>query len=267
MPELPEVEIVVQGLQKKILGKTIKDISFGKKDILKSKPSVLKNFLLGQKIVNIKRKGKNILIILSNKKVLLIHLGMTGHFSFISPSKPLSKHQHFVIKFKNEKKELRYQDIRRFGKIRLLNALEELDNLGKEPLIISLAEFFEIFKEKKGKIKSFLLNQKHIAGIGNIYADEILFASKIHPERKVETLKSSQLKKVFISMQEILKKAIQAGGSTIENYIDVNGEKGFFQLQHKVYGKEKEFCSNCKSKIKRIKVNQRSTYFCPKCQR
>jgi formamidopyrimidine-DNA glycosylase len=267
MPELPEVQTVVQGLKQNILGKTIKEISFGKKDILKSKPSILKNSLLNQKIVAVTRRGKNILMVLSNKKVLLIHLGMTGHFSFVSDSNLLDKHTHFVIKLKNEKKELRYHDIRRFGKIKLLNSIDDLDNLGKEPLIISFPEFVEIFKKKKGKIKSFLLNQKHIAGIGNIYADEILFSSKVHPERKVESLKSSQLEKIFISMQKILKKAIQAGGSTIENYMDVDGEKGFFQLQHKAYGKEGKPCPNCKNKIKRIKVNQRSTYFCPQCQK
>ena len=131
---------------------------------------------------------------------------------------------------------------------------------------MSSSDFVNLFKKRKGRVKSALLNQQILAGLGNIYTDESLFEAKIHPQQKVDKLSPQKLKKLHQGIQKILKKAIKAGGSSIENYCNVNGEIGSFQLQHKVYGREGRPCKRCRSKVKRIKISQRSSYFCPRCQ-
>jgi formamidopyrimidine-DNA glycosylase len=144
--------------------------------------------------------------------------------------------------------------------------ISELRKLGPESLEITPSEFIEIFKRRKGKIKPALLNQQIIAGLGNIYADESLFEARINPTRKVNELSERKLKELHRAIKKVLRKAIKAGGSSIDNYINVDGAIGRFQLQHKIYGREGEPCKKCGAKIKRIKISQRSSYFCPKCQ-
>jgi formamidopyrimidine-DNA glycosylase len=271
MPELPEVETIVRGLRKTVIGNKIKNVKIIFPDIVKQNLRNFKRDVTKSEIVGVRRKGKFILIDLSNGKTILSHLGMTGNFLFVNPSNPLNKHDHLILRFHENQKELRYNDQRKFGRIKSFSTsseenISELKKLGPEPLNISSTEFIHLFKKRKSRIKSALLNQQIIAGLGNIYADESLFEARIRPAQRADKLSSQKLKRLHQAIQKILKKAIKAGGSSIENYYNVNGEFGSFQLQHKVYGREGLPCKRCKTKIKRIKISQRSSYFCPRCQ-
>lgn len=272
MPELPEVETIVRGLQKTVVGKKIRNVKVIFPGIVKQDT---KNFIRNvgrSKIIMVRRQGKYILIDLSNSKTILTHLGMTGNFLLVKSSSPRNKHNHLIIRFYETRKELRYNDQRKFGKIKSFltckeENVSELKKLGPESLNISASDFINLFKKRKGRIKSALLNQQILAGLGNIYADESLFGARIHPSQKIDQLTFPQLRKLHQAIQIILKKAIKAGGSSIENYYKVNGKIGSFQLQHKVYGREGLSCKKCGTKIKRIKISQRSSYFCPRCQK
>jgi len=269
MPELPEVETIVQGLNKTILNKKIKQVKIIYPGIVKWKTANFIKETLGQKIKNIKRRGKNILLMLSQDKAILIHLGMSGHIFYTSPHQTLDKHDHIIFRFTSGKKEIRYNDPRKFGKVKLidLRCCPDLDKLGVEPLEISEKDFVNLMAKRKGRIKSLLLNQKILAGIGNIYADESLFEAKINPLSKIEQISPAKLKDLHRSIKKVLKKAIRAGGSSIRTYTDLSGNTGRFQLSHKVYAREGESCKICDAKIKRIIVNQRSSHYCPKCQK
>lgn len=271
MPELPEVETIVRGLRKTVVGKKIKSIKVIFPGIVKQDTKKFRKNVEKAKIIRVRRRGKYILIDLFNCTTILIHLGMTGNFLLVKSSNPLNKHDHLVIRFNKNSKELRYNDQRKFGKIKSFptskeEKVSELKKLGPESLNISSSDFVDLFKKRKGRIKSALLNQQILAGLGNIYADESLFEAKFHPSQKIDKLTFPQLRKLHQAIQIILRKAIKAGGSSIENYYSVNGEIGSFQLQHKVYGREGLSCKKCGAKIKRIKISQRSSYFCPKCQ-
>lgn len=271
MPELPEVETVVRGLRKTIIGNKIKNVKIIFPGIVKQDLKIFKKDVEKGEIIAVRRRGKFILIDLSNGKTILAHLGMTGNFLLVKPSTPLNKHDHLIVKFHQNPKELRYNDQRKFGRIKSFSTIKtenvaDLRRLGPEALDISSSEFINLFGKRKGRIKSALLNQQIITGLGNIYADESLFKAKIHPAQRIDQLNPQRLRKLHQAIQKILKKAIKAGGSSIENYLNVDGEIGNFQLQHKVYGREGLSCKKCGSKIKRIKISQRSSYFCPKCQ-
>jgi formamidopyrimidine-DNA glycosylase len=271
MPELPEVETIVRGLQKTVVGKKIKSIKMIFPGIVKQDAKKFKKNVDKSEIRRVRRQGKYILIDLSNGNTILAHLGMTGNFLLVKSSSPRNKHNHLIIRFYETRKELRYNDQRKFGKIKSFptskeESVSELKKLGPEPLNISAPDFINLFQKRKGRIKSALLNQQIIAGLGNIYADESLFEAKIHPAQKIDKLSLQELKRLHQAIQIVLRKAIKAGGSSIENYYNVNGEIGSFQLQHKVYGREGLPCKRCGTKIKRIKISQRSSYFCPKCQ-
>lgn len=272
MPELPEVETIVRGLRKTVVGKKIRNVKVIFPGIVKQDA---KNFIRNvgrSKIVTVRRRGKYILIDLSNGNTILAHLGMTGNFLLVKSSSPRNKHNHLIIRFYETRKELRYNDQRKFGKIKSFPTskeenVSELKKLGPESLNISSSGFINLFQKRKGRIKSALLNQQILAGLGNIYADESLFEARIHPAQKIDKLSPQELKRLLQAIQKILKKAIRAGGSSIENYYNVNGEIGSFQLQHQVYGREGLSCKRCGTKIKRIKISQRSSYFCPRCQK
>ena len=283
MPELPEVETIVQGLRKSVIGKRIKSVRcdgcrvFAQRNLGKD--------LAGKKIESVSRRGKFIVMELSDNCQLLIHLGMTGGLFHQRRNEPIDKHDHLIIDFSDNKTQLRYNDQRKFGRIgkrlsenskqKTVNGKQKTVNcepftvfaqLGPEPLEITADEFVEIFRKRTGRIKPLLLNQKVIAGIGNIYSDEALFEAKIHPLTPANRISKQKLKKLHKAIQRILKKAILAGGSSVDNYTNLQGERGFFQLEHKVYGREGEKCKRCGTKIKRIRITQRSTHFCPKCQ-
>jgi formamidopyrimidine-DNA glycosylase len=279
MPELPEVETIAKGLRQTIVGKKVKEVQAIFPKIVKQKFNVFKKTVAQKKIVGVRRRGKYLLIDLSGGKTIMVHLGMTGNLLFVnatsgrhrSPTKPISKHDHLIFKFCNSNTHLCYNDQRKFGKIKVFNTQEEsnvpeLKKLGPEALDVTSSELVNIFAKRKGKIKSALLNQHIMAGLGNIYADESLFEAKINPTQRVDHLSDVKLRNLHKAIRKILRKAIKAGGSSIDNYLNIDGKKGKFQLQHKVYGREGERCSRCGAEIKRIKINQRSSCFCPRCQ-
>ena len=181
------------------------------------------------------------------------------------------KHDHLMFRFCGTDFGLRYNDQRKFGKWKVCDTcsaehIPELSKLGPESIDLTDSEFVRIFRGRRGRIKSALLNQQIIAGLGNIYADESLFEARINPRQRLDLLSDRKLRDLHKAIRRILRKAIKAGGSSVDNYLNVNGQLGSFQFHHKVYGKEGEACKRCGRKIKRIKVSQRSSYFCPRCQ-
>jgi formamidopyrimidine-DNA glycosylase len=194
----------------------------------------------------------------------IVHLGMTGRLQVCDPQAEKLKHTHAVLKLASGR-ELRFVDPRRFGRLSVAPA-GDFDAGGFEPLEIDLDRFAELFRGRKTPIKSALLNQKLLRGVGNIYADESLFRAGIRPLRRASSISQEHLRKLFLSVKEVLQEAIALGGSSISDYVDADGEEGFFQLQHRVYGREDEPCLVCKTPIKRVVIAGRSSHYCPKCQ-
>ncbi|HEK85716.1 MAG: bifunctional DNA-formamidopyrimidine glycosylase/DNA-(apurinic or apyrimidinic site) lyase [Candidatus Saccharicenans sp.] len=274
MPELPEVETIVRGLEPILIGKRIKSLFFLSAHLKKKQPAwaLRPETYKDQKIEKITRRGKLIIISLERQKGLLVHLKMTGQLFLAEPGRPLDKHTHAVMTFYGLKKELRFRDLRKFGLINCLpkSQIEEkvAKSLGPEPLEVKLKEFRRLLETRgRKKIKSWLLDQKIIAGIGNIYSDEILFQSGIHPERLSGSLSLEESWKLFRAMKSVLKKAIRFKGSSISDYIDSLGQRGEFQKLHQVYGRENQMCRRCRAaRIERKKIGGRSSFFCPNCQ-
>jgi formamidopyrimidine-DNA glycosylase len=195
----------------------------------------------------------------------IVHLGMTGRLQVCDSQTEIAKHTHAVLKLSSGR-ELRFVDPRRFGRLSVAPAAG-FDATGVEPLEVNLDRFVELFRGRKTPIKSALLNQKLLRGVGNIYADESLFRAGIRPRRRASSITHEHLKKLHLSIQEVLKEAIALGGSSVSDYVNADGEEGFFQLQHRVYGRESEPCLLCKTPIKRVVIAGRSSHYCPKCQK
>jgi formamidopyrimidine-DNA glycosylase len=195
----------------------------------------------------------------------IVHLGMTGRLQVCEPQSEILKHTHAILKLASGR-ELRFVDPRRFGRLSVARA-GGFDAGGTEPLEIDLERFIALFRGRKTPIKSALLNQKLLRGVGNIYADESLFRAGIRPRRRASTITRDQLTRLFVAVKEVLREAIALGGSSISDYVNANGEEGFFQLQHRVYAREGEPCLVCKTPIKRIVIAGRSSHYCPKCQK
>ena len=193
----------------------------------------------------------------------IVHLGMTGRLQVCEPQAEILKHTHAILKLASGR-ELRFVDPRRFGR---LSVSSNFEAGGIEPLEADLDRFVAMFRGRKTPIKSALLNQKLLRGVGNIYADESLFRAGIRPRRRASTITREQLGRLLASVKEVLREAIALGGSSISDYVDADGEEGFFQLQHRVYGREAEPCLVCKAPVKRIVIAGRSSHYCPKCQK
>lgn len=265
MPELPEVENVIRSLIEKVRDKTIKDVEVITPGITYNR----ENFgmlIEGKKIKDIARRGKYIIIKLDDGN-LLIHLRMTGKLLY---NGEVGKHTHLTIEFTSGD-YLIYNDVRKFGRVAYLNN-EELSiylntKVGLEPLLMDYDKFKEKLQIKKGQIKKVLLDQGVIAGIGNIYADEILFASNIHPMTEINKLTEEDFKLLYKNIRTILDRAIKAGGSTIRDYVNSEGVAGGFQDAHLAYGRCGLPCKNCGCTMEKIKVAGRTTVYCPICQR
>lgn len=302
MPELPEVETTAKILNSLVSGLVISDVwtnyrsafYVGKENI--KDENYFKKFkkeIIGEKIEKVHRRAKNVLISLSNGKTILIHMKMTGHLLYgnykfnkkenewkpadtkSSLADPFNRFIRLVFTFSNGK-HLAFSDMRKFATITLLpdhkSFITNFENIGPEPLEKSFD--WKILKERlsikpNGKIKTVLMDQTIIAGIGNIYSDEILWSSSIHPERKISSLKDSEIKEVFKNTKEILKKGINFGGDSMSDYRNPYGHRGDFQNHHNAYRKTGDNCNRhgCKGIIKKIKVGGRSTHFCPKHQK
>jgi len=272
MPELPEVETIVRGLRRFVLGKTIGSVFINSPKIQKSNFSGWTNIFPDKKILHINRRGKNILIELSDGFTLWIHLKMTGHLYYLSEAEAIDKHDLMIFHFKNDSNNLRFNDYRRFGNIRLIKTGElanqkGLAELGPEPLEISKSDFIKLFCRSKRMIKPALLDQTFLAGIGNIYADEALYLAKIHPRRITNSVSIEKLAMLHKIIRRILGKAIRKMGTSVDSFAGVDGKPGGYQTYLKVYGREDEPCSRCGGKIKREKIGPRSAHYCPKCQR
>lgn len=195
----------------------------------------------------------------------IVHLGMSGRLQVCEPEAEILKHTHAILKLKSGR-ELRFVDPRRFGRLSVASA-GGFEAGGIEPLEADLDSFLSLFRGRKTPIKSALLNQKLLRGVGNIYADESLFRAGIRPRRRASAIARHQMAKLLASVKEVLREAIALGGSSISDYVDADGEEGFFQLQHRVYGREGEPCLVCKAPIKRVVIAGRSCHYCPKCQK
>ena len=195
----------------------------------------------------------------------IVHLGMTGRLQVCEPQSEILKHTHAILKLASGR-ELRFIDPRRFGRLSVARA-GGFDSGGIEPLEADLDRFLALFRARNTPIKSALLNQKLLRGVGNIYADESLFRAGIRPRRRASSISREQLAKLLVAVKEVLQEAIALGGSSISDYVNADGEEGFFQLQHRVYGREGEPCLVCKTPIKRIVIAGRSSHYCPKCQK
>ncbi|MFH1824170.1 MAG: bifunctional DNA-formamidopyrimidine glycosylase/DNA-(apurinic or apyrimidinic site) lyase [Candidatus Firestonebacteria bacterium] len=267
MPELPEVETIVRGLQKQIVGKKIVGVKVILPKIVRGDAGDFITFVSGATIQKVWRRGKMIVINLSKGRSLLIHLKLTGQLLYISKDAPVTKHTHLVFKLSTGQ-QLHYLDVRQFGYFCLADTslVEGLTPAGLEPLKISLNKFKKIIQSKKARMKSLLLNQSFLAGIGNIYADEILHKAHIHPLQHAHTLSQIQITRLYRNIKEVLKKAIKYRGSSVSDYVDSGGQKGNYQRYHRVYRRAGKPCFTCQKKIVRIKIGGRSSYFCPNCQ-
>ncbi len=294
MPELPEVETIKNDLKRAILNKRIVDVEVRKKNLIKSDFKEFVKILRGNTFKNISRIGKLIIFHLRNNKYLLIHLKMTGQLIYKPHLNPLlskerkkrviaggheilgmddklpNKYSHVIINF-SDKSTLYFNDMRQFGYLKIVdeNELKAVKSrFGIEPLTknYTLNNFRKIFNDRKVNVKNLLLNQKLIAGIGNIYADEILFKVGIRPTRIAGQLKEDEIKKMFKAIEVILKEAIKYRGTTFSDYVDSRGKKGNFTKLLKVYGREGEKCKKCNGIIKKIKIGGRGTRYCSKCQ-
>jgi len=270
VPELPEVETIRRGLAERVVGERIASLWLSDKpQPFKSPPREIARTVEGARIAAVRRMGKHIVIDMAPRKrgetqaQWIIHLGMTGALQVTAPDAALLKHTHAVARLSSGK-ELRFIDPRRFGRMWVTRNFQ---THGAEPLHIPFEEFARLFRHRKTPIKSALLNQKLMRGLGNIYADESLFRAGIRPRRRAGGLTRAQLRRLHHSVQEVLQEAIAAGGSSIRDYFDVRGEPGWFQTLHRVYGRQGEPCRACGSPIKRIVVAGRGTHYCPKCQR
>jgi formamidopyrimidine-DNA glycosylase len=273
MPELPEVETVVRTLAPHLVGQRISAIRHLRSDIVEPRNIDLAHLLQDRRVTAIQRRGKKILIRLDGDETLCIHLGMTGRLTIEQATAPIKLHTHLIADLSNLKSQisnlqLRFVDPRRFGGIWwLCNGEADDTTLGPEPLKIRPNQLVARLAKTRRAIKTALLDQRLVAGIGNIYADESLFHSRIHPTTPANRLTREQIVRLNRAIKLILRRAINHRGSSLRDYVDADGEEGAFQLLHRVYGREGEPCPRCKKSIKRIVLGGRSTHFCPKCQR
>ena len=286
MPELPEIEIVKRSLFKMINQAKITDVKINNKNLRYSIPKTFSEELIGEKIFNISRRSKYLILNL-NKKILLIHLGMTGKLlllrrkdkhmfktSFYYDLNILEKHNHIQFTLNNGF-VLIYNDIRRFGFFKIfknidLSKISFIKKLGLEPFSkLFHLNYFKLFvKNRKKNIKNLLMDQTFVSGLGNIYVNEALFLSKIHPLRQCSNLERNNIKNLIYNIKKVLKVSIDQGGSSIKDFKNAYGKSGNFQQFFNVYGQENRDCSriSCKGKIKKISISNRSSFYCNMCQ-
>jgi formamidopyrimidine-DNA glycosylase len=280
MPELPEVETVARGLQRAVAGRRILSVTLGKTDFIDD-PAALEQHLPGRKIEAVERYGKFMLLRLSpvitqghafdngaSGASLLVHLGMTGMLAPSAPEQPQEKHTHVIMRL-DDGRELRYTDPRRFGRMAYLtedSLPDELTPFGADPLEVSTEDFDRRIRSRHARIKALFLDQGVLRGVGNIYADESLWRARIHPARLGAELSKAQLRKLYRALQHVLHKAIAAGGSSISDFLDADGQPGEYQRHHRAYGREGKPCYRCGTAVRRAVVAGRSSYFCPRCQ-
>jgi len=268
MPELPEVETTKNGLAKLLTNKCITKVEIRNPNLRWRLNNSIQSNLNNQTIRSFSRRGKYILFNL-DKGHLMIHLGMSGKINVVDINVPLKKHDHFLLYFKDE--VMRFNDPRRFGSIFYLEnpSHQLIDHLGVEPLDESFHEnyLFDNSRNKTQNVKTFIMDSKIVVGVGNIYACESLFKTGINPKTKANKISKQRYTSLTVNIKKILIKAIKAGGTTLQDFAKVDGKPGYFSQELSVYGRENENCFYCNGKISRIVQNQRSTFYCPKCQK
>ena len=277
MPELPEVETVSQGIKSKLLNHKISKVIVKRRDLRFRMDTKLEQKITNTKINSVSRRAKYILINLDNGLTVIIHLGMSGRIVVedLKSSKNIFKHTHLEI-ITTGKKKMKFIDPRRFGSVLLhetnnLNTHKLIKNLAPEPLTkeFNATYLFKALKGRSANIKSIIMNQFIVVGVGNIYASESLYKAKIRPGRQAKSLSLTECVLLAKSIKKVLKRSIKLGGSSINDYSLVDGNLGFFQREFEVYGKEGKICrkKTCHSKILRIVISQRSSFYCSKCQK
>jgi len=282
MPELPEVETIARGLDRRVKGDVSESVWLGSKpEPLKSPAAEIVATLESKRILGVRRMGKHIVFDLERTCVerarpsgkasksrarvdqWIVHLGMTGRMLVCAVNEEVSRHTHAIARLASGR-ELRFVDPRRFGRLSVTHGFAPP---GSEPLEVELDRFVNLFRGRKTPIKSALLNPSLLSGVGNIYADESLFRAGLRPRRRASSLSKEGLRRLYLALQEVLREGIPRGGSSISDYVDADGEKGFFQLEHRVYGREGAPCLVCKTPIKRVVIAGRSSHYCPSCQK
>jgi formamidopyrimidine-DNA glycosylase len=287
MPELPEVETIARGVNARVRGDQIVEAWFsGHREPFKTPPARQAKGLEGRVILEVHRTGKHIVCELGSARCVpldegaarpeaqrpeaqwIVHLGMTGRLLVTTPSGPIADHTHARLRLKSGR-EIRFVDPRRFGRLELrdLGRAAGFLGAGKEPLTIETEEFASLFRGRKLAIKAALLNQALLTGVGNIYADESLFRAGIRPRRRAGRLTKAELERLRLGLRAVLEHAIRLGGSSVSDYVDADGVRGFFQLEHCVYLRTGQPCRHCGTAIERIVVSGRGTHYCPQCQR
>jgi formamidopyrimidine-DNA glycosylase len=273
MPELPEVETVARGLRTVLPGRRILSVRLGKTDFIDD-PAALEQTLPGSRIIAVRRHGKFLVLDLERASAgdgrpsLLIHLGMTGQLVVCPSEAPVIPHTHVLVPL-DDGRELRYTDVRRFGRMRIVEDGDHkstLGELGIDPLEATEEEFSSKLRGRHARIKALLLDQRVLRGMGNIYTDESLWRAHIHPARLGSTLKPAELRNLHRAVRAVLLEAIRLRGSSISDYVDSEGQRGEFQLRHRVYQRTGKKCFRCRTKIRRAIVAGRGTHFCPRCQ-
>lgn len=280
MPELPEVETIARGVDARVRGDQILEAWFGShREPFKTPAAKQAKGLEGKIILGVHRTGKHIVCELGSAAATgkaqgvpaaqwIVHLGMTGRLLVTTPDAPVAPHTHARLRLRSGR-ELRFVDPRRFGRLeyRELHRAEAFAGAGLEPLNVDAEDFAALFRGRKVSIKAALLNQTLLTGIGNIYADEGLFRAGIRPRRAAGRLTRAELERLRAGLKDVLEHAIRLGGSSVSDYVDAEGVRGFFQLEHCVYQRTGEPCRRCGTAIRRIVVAGRSTHYCPECQR
>lgn len=270
MPELPEVETVANGVHERVHGQVIEGVwTSGKPQTFKSSEADIAEVLTGARIRQVRRVGKTIVVSLDHSQradaEFLVHLGMTGRLLVSAPDVSLPAHTHAVLSLSGGN-ELRFVDARRFGRLSVDKNVR-YEGSGAEPLMISEDDFVSLFRGRRTPIKAALLNQSLLHGVGNIYADESLFRAGVRPRRQAARLTQKELLRLREGLRVVLKHAIELGGSSVSDYVDADGVRGFFQLEHRVYMRTGKACLICETPIKKIVIGGRSTHFCPVCQK
>lgn len=274
MPELPEVETIARGVHERVRGDCITQAWFSGLAPLKTPAARQSKGLAGRTFLSVHRTGKHIVCELGPAGASapdaqwIVHLGMTGHLLVTTPDAPVAPHTHARLSLESGR-ELRFVDPRRFGRLefRALGKTDAFRAPGADPLAVTGDEFAALFRGRKLAIKAALLNQTLLSGVGNIYADESLFHAGIRPRRAAGRLTRAELDRLREALRTVLRHAIRLGGSSVSDYVDANGVRGFFQLEHCVYLRTGEPCRHCETPIQRILLAGRGTHFCPHCQR
>jgi formamidopyrimidine-DNA glycosylase len=264
MPELPEVQTVVNTLRPRIVGQRIRAVRLLRQDFLTPLGFDLSTGLSGQTVAEVHRRAKRIIVTLENGNRFYLHLGMSGRITIDPPAEPIVKHTHLILGF--DRFEVRLRDPRRFGGVWWVGCDSCDDGIGPEPLTMRSKQLHANLQKTTRAIKNALLDQRVIAGLGNIYVDESLHAANIHPLMPADRLSTEQVTQLTGAIKAVLRKALKHRGSTLRDYVDAEGGRGAFQKLHKVYDRERQPCGNCKTPIVRIVVGGRSTCLCPKCQ-